>query len=216
MVKEVLASKEDLEKAIEEAIKSEKKGFLQSVELIVVFKGIDMKSGEVKFRDTVFLPNKISKERKVCVITDSDMLEKVKAANPATILIREELLKLQGNKKLIKKIASSNDWFLVRQDLLGNAGRILGPALGPRGKFPIPYPQNADVSSLISRYKNSTLLKTKDQPHIQTLVGTEDMEPKKIAENCLAVLEVIEGKVKAQNLRAIYVKKTMGKPIKVV
>jgi large subunit ribosomal protein L1 len=94
-------------------------------------------------------------------------------------------------------------------------GRILGPALGPRGKFPTPLPNTADISEYILRFKRSTLVKTKDQPQTQAFIGTENQQIADLAENALAVLNVIESKGYAQKIRNIYVKTTMGKVVKV-
>ncbi len=96
------------------------------------------------------------------------------------------------------------------------AGRILGPSLGPRGKFPTPLPSSSDISEYVLRYKRSTLVKTKDQPHTQTFVGTEDQAAGDLTENIFAVLNGIEGKIKGPAyVKAIYVKTSMGKPVQI-
>jgi large subunit ribosomal protein L1 len=97
------------------------------------------------------------------------------------------------------------------------AGRILGPALGPRGKFPTPLPNTPDITEYVARYKRSTLLKTKDQPHAQAFIGTEDQSAEDLTENAITVLNTVEGKVSnaLSKVGNIYVKTTMGKPVKV-
>lgn len=215
----MLADKESLTEAIKTALSQEnnpKRNFIQSVELIITLKGIDMKKGELKLREIVPLPKAPTKPRKVLVIPDFQQLEYAKKAEPNVILTREELQKLQGQKRQIKKLARQNDWFLAAQDLMALVGRILGPALGPRGKFPIPLPQTEDITEYVLRFKRSTIVKTKDQPHIQTFIGTEDMKAEDLAENAMAVLNTIEAKAKIEPyLRAMYIKTTMGKIVKV-
>lgn len=88
-----------------------------------------------------------------------EQTEYAKKAEPNVLLSKEELQKLQGNKRTVKKLATQNDWFLIAPDSMALAGRILGPALGPRGKFPTPLPGAADVTEYINRYKRSTLVK---------------------------------------------------------
>ncbi|MEM4040652.1 MAG: hypothetical protein QXM83_02405, partial [Ignisphaera sp.] len=58
-----------LKTAIELAIKSKKPWrYKQSVELILTFKGIDVKKQqEFRFRDNVLLPHGLGKEPKICV-----------------------------------------------------------------------------------------------------------------------------------------------------
>lgn len=215
----MLADKENLIEAIKLALSPEnnpKRNFKQSVELIVTFKGIDMKKGELKLREIVPLPKEPSKPRKVLVIPAFQQIESAKKAEPNVLLTKEELQKLQGQKRQIKKLARQNEWFLVAQESMALVGRILGPALGPRGKFPTPLPTSSEITEYILRFKRSTIVKTKDQPHVQVFIGTEDMKPEDLAENATVVLNTIENKAKVEaNLRAIYVKTTMGKIIKV-
>jgi large subunit ribosomal protein L1 len=211
------------ENALVEAIKgalspehNPKRNFLQSVEMIVTFKGIDMKKGELKLRETVVLPKAPSKLMKVLVVPTLQQMEYAKKAEPNVLLSKEELQKLQGQKRAIKKLASQNDWFLIAPESMALAGRILGPALGPRNKFPSPLPNTPDITEYVLRFKRSVAVKTKDQPHVQVFVGTEDMKPEDLLENAKAVLTTIESKVKSpSNVGAVYFKTTMGKPVKV-
>lgn len=215
----MLAPKENLIEGIKNALSeanNPKRNFTQSVDIIVSFKGIDMKKSDIKFREILTLPKPPKKDKKVLVVPAFEQLEAVKKVEPNVILTKEELQKLAGQKRTIRKYARDNDWFLITPDAMSIAGRILGPALGPRGKFPSPLPTSADPAEYILRFKRSILIKTKDQPHIQTFIGTEDQKPEDLAENAVAVLNVIEGKLKnTSNIKAIYIKTTMGKPVQI-
>lgn len=205
--------------AIKQALSPEnnpKRNFTQSVEMIVTFKGVDMKKGELKLREVVVLPKAPPKEMKVLVVPTLQQMESAKKAEPNVILSKEELQKLQGQKRQVKKLASQNDWFLIAPESMALAGRILGPALGPRNKFPTPLPNSPDIRDYVLRFKRSVAVKTKDQPHVQVFVGTENMQPEDLLDNAKAILNVIEGKLKSpSNLGAIYFKTTMGKVAKV-
>ena len=193
-----------------------KRNFVQSVEMIVTFKGVDMKKGDLKLREVVVLPKAPPKEMKVLVVPTLQQMESAKKAEPNVILSKDELQKLQGQKRQVKKLASQNDWFLIAPESMALAGRILGPALGPRNKFPTPLPNSPDIRDYILRFKRSVAVKTKDQPHVQVFVGTENMQPEDLLDNAKAILNVIEGKLKSpSNLGAIYFKTTMGKVAKV-
>ncbi|MCC6034983.1 MAG: 50S ribosomal protein L1 [Desulfurococcaceae archaeon] len=202
-----------IRKAIENG---EKRNFKQSVELIVTLKDVDLKSQSMKIREAVFLPKGRGREAKICVIGDGDFLEAAKEANAYLIIPSSDLKNL--TKKQTKKIASTCDWILVKSELMGVVGRVLGPALGPRGKVPIPVPSGANIKALVSRYKNTVLVRIKDQPQIMTVIGTEDLPPEDLVENALAVLSLIESKLPAgsANIKQIYVKTTMGIPIEVL
>ncbi|MET1102333.1 MAG: 50S ribosomal protein L1 [Pyrodictiaceae archaeon] len=203
--------------SIEEAKKiAPRRNFKQSVEMIIVLKDVDVKSPEGRIREVVFLPHPPRKNVKVCVVADGDMA--VKARDYADrVITREELQGLAGNRKAAKKIAEECNWVLVRTDLMPIAGRILGPALGPRGKAPIPVPPNADIRALIERYRSAVSIRTKDQPQVMCRIGTDDMDPKEIAENAIKVLQTLESKLKnpQHNIGKIYVKLTMGPPVEV-
>lgn len=215
----MLAPKENLIDGIKNALteaNNPKRNFTQSVEIIVTFKGIDMKKSDIKFRDIIVLPKPPQKGKNVLVVPAFEQLEAVRKAEPNVILTKEELQKLAGQKRVIKKYARNNDWFLITPDAMSIAGRVLGPALGPRGKFPTPLPTNVDATEFVLRFKRSILLKTKDQPQIQTSIGMENQSPEDLAENAMAVLNAIEGKIRSPAyIKAIYFKTTMGKPIQV-
>jgi len=207
-------SKEQLLDAVKKAIEyGGKRRFKQSVELVIVLRDIDPKSPEGRIREIIFLPKGVNKDVKICVVADGEMAVKAKEYGAHKVITKTEL---QGiDRKTAKKIAQECDWVLVRTDLMALAGRILGPALGPRGKIPVPVPPAADITVMIDRYKRAVLVRTKDQPQLMCRIGTEDMSPEDIVENALAVLSSIENKLPSptHNIAKIIVKTTMGIPI---
>jgi large subunit ribosomal protein L1 len=56
---------------------------------------------------------------------------------------------------------------------MATVGRTLGPVLGPRGKMPVPVAPNADVDALIAKHRKTVVVRMRNQPIIQTTVGTE-------------------------------------------
>lgn len=215
----MLVPSDKLKEGISQALSEQnnpKRNFKQSVELIVTFKEVDMKKGELKLREIVALPKTPSKPKNVVVVPSFEQTESAKKAEPNVLLAKEDLQKLLGQKRAIKKLAINNDWFLIAQDSMALAGRILGPALGPRGKFPTPLPTSSEITEYILRFKRSTLVKTKDQPQTQTFIGSEDQKPEDLAENASAVLSAIENKIKGPSvIKAIYIKTDMGKPVEI-
>ncbi|MEL9940109.1 MAG: 50S ribosomal protein L1 [Ignisphaera sp.] len=209
--------REPLKKAIQLALQVKRPWkYVQSIELILTFRGVDVKKQqEFKFRDTVFLPKGVGKDIKVCIVTDDAMVQKVVEAGAFMAIGKSDLSKI--DKKGAKKIASKCDWILVRSDLMGIAGRVLGPALGPRGKAPIPYTPTADITQLISRYKNAVRLHSKEQPWVGCKIGVEKMSLDDLVENALHVLNYVEEKIKRPLLQVakIYVKTTSSPPIEV-
>jgi large subunit ribosomal protein L1 len=207
-----------LKNAIQLAISAKKPWrFIQSVELIVTFKDVDVKKQqEFRFRDTVFLPKSVGKESSVCIVVDDSSIQRAVEAGAYRAIGRGDLSKI--DKKSAKKVAQECDWVLVRSDLMGLAGRVLGPALGPRGKSPIAIPVNADIVTYIKQYKNAIRLYSKEQPWVGCRIGSENMSIDSLVENAIAVLQHIEEKIKRPLLQSstIYVKTTSSPAIEVV
>ncbi|MCC6013071.1 MAG: 50S ribosomal protein L1 [Candidatus Verstraetearchaeota archaeon] len=194
---------------------SKKRNFIQSVELIVNLKGIDVKAPENRINEVVPLPNPIGREMKVCVIADGDLLTKAKQSEADLVISKQELEEYAGDKKAIKKLAETYDFFIARADLMALVGKIFGPILGPRGKMPDPVPPTANIENIIKNYRNAVRIRIRDQPVIKCKVGVETMDSKAIAENIMAVLTAIDRRIKLdQFLSSIVVKTTMGKPVK--
>ncbi|RZN56281.1 MAG: 50S ribosomal protein L1 [Candidatus Methanomethylicota archaeon] len=201
---------------VDEAKKnSKKRNFLQSIELIVNLKGIDVKAPENRINEIVTLPNPIGKDIKICVIADGDLVTKAKQSGADLVITKQELEGYAGDKKLIKKLAESYDFFIARADLMAMIGKIFGSVLGPRGKMPDPVAPTANIENIIKNYRNAVRIRIRDQPVIKCRVGLENMDSKTIAENIMAVLNAIDRRIKLdQFLSSIIVKTTMGKPAK--
>jgi large subunit ribosomal protein L1 len=208
---------EKIENALREVLeKSPKRNFKQSIEMIITFKEIDPKKPEFKIKENVFLPNAPKKEPEICIVADGDLALQAKNLNVKQVIDKAILDEISKDKKKAKKIAKNCDVILVQTDLMSQVGRTLGPALGPRGKAPIPLPPRSDLQSILERYKKIAIVRIKDQPQIQVKIGTEDNTLKELTENAIAILNVIENKLKTlSNVDAIYFKKAMGPPVKI-
>ncbi len=199
---------------VEEA--SKKRNFVESVDLTVNLKDVDLKKPENRINTELTLPNEIGKDVKVCVIASGELAVKAKELN-VNVLDKDELQSLSGNKKAVKKLAKEFDFFVASADLMSLIGKILGPVLGPRGKMPKPIPPNADLKSIIENYKRTIKLRIRDNPCLHAKVGTRGMDKEKIAENISAVISFLEEKLERgpNNIKSVYVKTTMGPPVKV-
>lgn len=210
----------NLIEAVEKAKNSGKpRKFSQSMELIVNIRDVDLKKPENRIYEIIELPHgRGKKPSKICVIagpalaTDAKKLPEVDR-----VIEREELEALTGNKRMAKKIASKYDFFLVDPTLMSLAAKVLGAALGGRGKRPIPIPQGADLTTLMRSLKKSVSINMRKNPQVMCLIGTEDMDSKQIADNAAAVISKLADKLEKRfkNIQSIYVKKTMGEPVKV-
>lgn len=208
---------EDLIESIKKAKElSKSKKFIQSYELIVKLKDVDFKQPENRFSELIQLPNPpLNKLAKVAVIADGDMALKAREAGADAVVTRDVLEKTASSKKDAKKIARTYDVFIAQTDLMPIVGRFLGRYLGPRGKMPQPVPSTADLKPLIERAKKSVRVRVRDQPQIQCRIGSESQDPKEVGENALAVINFLLGRFKPHNIEKVYIKLTMGPPVKV-
>jgi len=208
----------NLLQAIEEAkSKSQKRNFVQSIELIINLKDIDPKNPENRIQEIIELPHSPGKENKICVIASGEMALKAKKAGADLVIERGELESLAGDKKRREELAQTYDFFIAEAPLMPLVGKVVGATLGPRGKMPAPVPPTADMEKQIAKYRKTVLVRMRGQPVLQCRVGTEKMSNEEIAENVQATMRRIVGKLKrgVQNVRSIYLKSTMGPPVKV-
>ncbi len=209
----------NLEEAIANARKNaEKRNFNQSFELIINLKGLDFEKPESRIYEIIELPHGLSnKKRKICVIASGDLaLRASRTDGIDKVFQRSDIEAIIGNKKIARKIAESYDFFLVESSLIGIVAKALGAALGGRGKRPIPISPGQDLTEIVSKYSKSIILNTRKNPEIKCIVGTENMIDKEIKENIEAVIKHLISKLEGEtkNIKSIYIKLTMGKPIK--
>lgn len=209
-------NQEAVAKAVEEALaNSKKRKFTQGLDLTINLKELDMTKPENRIDEELVLPNGPGKEIKVGVIADGELA--LQAKSVADIVIgKAQLEKMAKKKKDAKKIANDIDFFVAQIDLMPLVGKTLGPVLGPRGKMPKPVPPNAPVKSIIEKLKKTIKIKTKDQPVIKVLVGSEEMNSEKLTENVGVIMKFLERKLERgqDNMKSIYIKTTMGESVK--
>lgn len=206
---------EELVKAVEEArARAKRRRFVQTYELIIKLRDFDPKKPENRFNITIPLPHPIpNKQARVCVIASGAMVLAAKEAKADMILTREDVEKVAGNKKEIRKLARAFDFFVATPDLMALIGRAMGQILGPRGKMPEVVQPNVDLKGIVERLRRSVRVRVKDQPQVMVKVGSEEMEPRKVAENAVAIIEELLKRVKPEQVEAIRVKLTMGPPV---
>jgi len=211
-----MVNETQLVEVIKKAKESEKaRKFQQSIELILVFKDIDVKKG-FAINETIQLPKKMSKSASVCIIAAGDLGIKAKNAKADRVMNEAELVQLGKNKRESRKVINKYDFFLADTKLMPTVGKVLGQLLGPRGKMPTPIPFNAPVEALLERFRTSVGVKVKGSLSLSCKIGEESMEDADLAANANAVTATIEKKLPNgdKNIRNIMIKTTMGKAIR--
>lgn len=193
---------------------SKKRKFKQSVEMIIVFKDIDVKKG-FALNEVVQLP-KTSSPATVCIMATGDMGQKAKQAKADAVVGTEELDKYAANKRTSRKFINKYDFFLADTQIMPVVGKVLGQLLGPRGKMPTPVPFNASIESFLQRFRSSIKVRARATLSMSCKIGDESMDDADLAVNAHAVLSAVEKKLPSgeKNLKRVIVKTTMGKPVK--
>ncbi len=204
-----------LAEAISKALEDKgKKKFKQSVELIINMRGIDFAKSENRLNLDIVLPKgKGGKELKSAVFAEGGAADEAKKAG-ADLVITPDAIAGWAEPARVKELA--NNYFLLAQpNLMGAVAKSLGQSLGKRGKLPKPITGN--IKEILERSRKSVRIVSKGKylPVAQALIGTEAMESEDLLENAETVYEAVKNKVNEGNIRSVYVKLTMGKPVKV-
>lgn len=209
-------NKKQIRDAIAKAL--EQKGdrkFIQSVEFIVNFRGIDFSKPENRLNLDIVLPKgKGGKEEKICVIADEPVTNAAKKAG-AELTISPADLPKYANKENLKMLAREYK-LLAQPNLMAQVAKNLGQYLGPRGKLPKPIVGN--VADLIDKTRRGVRLGSKGRylPVAQAFIGTERMSVDDLTENADAIYEAVKTKVGEPSIRSAYIKTTMGKAVRIV
>ena len=211
--------KQEILEAVKKAKEQTKpRNFTQSVDVIITIKDLDVKKPENRFDEEVVLPNGRGKEVKIAFIADGDLAVQAKDAGANLIIQKADLEELGKNRKDAKKLANKHDFFVAQADMMPMVGRFLGPVLGPRKKMPKPVPASAKAEPILERLRDTIKVRIKDQPVVQALVGTQDMDDELIAENVEAVLAILDRHLEKgrSQIKSMHVKTTMGPVVRVI
>ncbi len=209
--------KEILVKTVQEARKAKQRKFKQSIDFIVNLKDADLKKPEYQLNYYQQLPHGRGKKVKVCIFCAPELLEQAKSVCDKVILLDEFD---RYKKPEVRKIAEDYDYFISQSTAMPKVAGHFGRVLGPRGKMPDPkagcvVPPNANIKPLYDKLQSTIRIRVKNGPQIQCIVGTEEMDDNKIAENILAVYDSVIHHLPGEknNVKNMCVKFTMGNPI---
>ncbi len=211
--------KQEILEAVKKAKEETKpRNFTQSIDIIISIKDLDVNKPENRFDEEVALPNGRGKDIKIAVIADGELAVQAEKAGADLVINKTGLEDLGKDRKEAKKLANRHNFFVAQADMMPLVGRFLGPVLGPRKKMPKPVPASAKPEPILERLRSTVKVRIKDQPVIQTLVGTQDMDEELIAENIEAVLGILDRNLeKGRNqIKSMYLKTTMGPVVRVI
>jgi large subunit ribosomal protein L1 len=204
--------------AVKKALEhSPKRNFVQTVDLSINLKDVDMSIPKNRIQEDIILPHGRGKPVKVCVFGSGEMVVKARDVADRVVSV-EELGTIADDKKQAKKMANEFEYFIAEAPLMPTIGKRLGIVLGPRGKMPKPIPPGADPKPMIDNLRRSVSVRSRDRLTFHTSVGTTDMTPEDIADNIELIFKRLGMKLEkgTMNIRSAFVKTTMGPSEKVI
>lgn len=209
---------DNITKGIKKALKeAPERNFLESVELAINLRDIDLSNPESRIDEDIVLPHGRGKVIKIGVFGSGELA--LKAREKAdTVIEPEEIDELSEDKRAARKLTEEHDFFLAEPPLMPVIGRELGAILGPKGKMPDPVTPNVDINQTIDTLKNTVHVRSRDKMTFHTPVGTKDMDVEELADNANTVLRRIISNLdrREMNIKSVYVKTTMGPSVRIM
>ena len=201
----------ELKAALQELRKEKKRNFKQSIDLIINLKGFDAKKENIS--SIIKLPHKF-KDKKICAFL-------TKKSDVVYTITQPEFTKYRDKKEL-KKLTKSFDFFIAAAKLMPAVATTFGKALGPAGKMPSPQlgvlmlEGESEIKQTISKIEEVVKVRIKE-PSIKISIGKESMSDEQLIEN---IREFYKGitkvlPTKKENIKNAAIKLTMGKPVKI-
>lgn len=192
-----------------------KRGFTETVELQIGLKNYDTQRDK-RFAGSLRLPNLPKPSMKVCIIGDEVHLDQAKALG-IDYRSADDLKKLNKDKKLVKKLAKQYDVFLASEALIKQIPRLLGPGLNKAGKFPSPIAHNEDLTEKIAEIKATIKFQLKKVLCLAAAIGHAKMSEDELTQNTMLSINFLVSLLKKnwQNVKSLFIKTTMGKPIRI-
>ncbi|MBM3230159.1 hypothetical protein FJZ22_00685 [Candidatus Pacearchaeota archaeon] len=201
----------ELPEALQTLRKQEKRGFSQSIDLIITLKGIDPK--KETYSTIITLPHAVKKKKVFGFFTKkSDLCEGITALD----------FPKYKDAKLAKKLVKKYDVFVAHAKLMPQVAAVFGKVLGPTGKMPSPQlgvlmsEDDAPLKALLGRVDTAYKIRVKELA-VKASAGNESMSDAELTANITALYQGLIAvlPVKKDNVRRVLVKTTMGAPVEV-
>lgn len=204
-----------IENAVKKVRESKKRKFVESVEILVSLRDVNLKDPSQRFNLETKVPHPLKTKINLALFAEGDLAVKAEAEDNITVINKDRMEQLSKEIKRAKALADSNDFFLADRQFMPLVGRFFGKVLGPRGKMPKPVMPNVDIGALQDEYSRTIRLRVRENPCINARVATLDNTDEEIVENIHSALTSIQTKLPRgnQQIRKVYIKSTMGPSI---
>jgi len=192
--------------------------FKESYDLILALKDLNMKNPDEQVEFFASLPHSTGKKVSVCALVGPEMIDDAKKLTDQAFE-QSEFQKL--DKKVVKKAAETHDYFIGQANVMPKIAAAFGRVLGPRGKMPNPkagciVPPKAPLKSVVDRLQKTVKVSAKKVPTIQIRVASQQNSEAEVLANVKSVYDQIIHHLPREenNVRHVYLKTTMSKPVK--
>ncbi len=208
-----------LKEALEGLQKASQRKFKQSFDLIVALKELNLKKPEEQVEFFTQVHKTLGKKRKMCALVGPEMADDAKKVFD-TVVTSDQFAKL--DMKAMKKIASEHEFFVGQANIMPKIAASFGKVLGPRGKMPNPkagciVPPKAPLGPLYEKLQKTVKISAKKSPNIQVLAGNESMDMADVIDNIKTLYDQVVHHLPREknNVKHVFVKLTMSKPVKI-
>lgn len=192
-----------------------KRNFSETVELQIGLKNYDPQRDK-RFAGSIRLPNTPKPRMTACILGDEVHCDQAKALG-VDFRSTEDLKKMNKEKKLVKKLAKSYDFFLASESVIKQIPRLLGPGLNKAGKFPTPLTHSDNMKEKIEEMRATIKFQLKKVLCMGVAIGHVQMTEDELVANTMMSINFLVSLLKKnwQNVKSLYIKSTMGKPIRI-
>ncbi len=214
--------KQLIQKALDELKKQEKRKFVQSYDIVITLKALDLKKTENQVDFFATLNHPRTKTARICALVGPELkadAEKI----CETVIEEKDFNQYAKDKKKTKKLAEAHTFFIAQANIMPKVASAFGKVLGPKKKMPNPkagciVPPKINLKPLYDKLQKLVAVVAKERPVIQITIGTETTPDDQIIDNILVLYAQLLSHLPAEknNIRRILLKLTMGKPVKLV
>ena len=194
--------------------KEKPRKFLETIELQIGLKNYDTQKDK-RFSGSIRLPHVPRPKMKICVIGDALHTDQAKQSGFDSVTA-DDMKKWNKNKKIIKNFAKKYDAFLSSESLIKQIPRLLGPGLNKAGKFPTLVTHTESLTSKADEVRSTIKFQLKKVLCMGVAIGNVGMTEQEIIQNATMAINFLVSLLKKnwQNVRSLYIKSSMGKPVR--
>ncbi|KAG0268820.1 hypothetical protein DFQ27_005607 [Actinomortierella ambigua] len=199
---------------VKQQAEEKKRNFVETVELQIGLKNYDPQRDK-RFSGAIRLPNIPRPKMSVCILGDAFHVDQAKDIGMEFQSV-DDLKKLNKNKKAIKKLAKKYDAFIASEALIKQIPRLLGPGLHKAGKFPTPVTHSDNIGEKADEIRGTIKFQLKKVLCLGVAVGHVNMSEDELLANIMMAVNFLVSLLKKhwQNVKTLFIKSSMNKPVR--